>query len=134
MWKEIALNTTAIDHTSVQPDEVRVFGEQFGPARASPAWPSSLLKSWDSKWLYQFWHPVTAIQSAQQNGNPVVVPDPGWYPLGSQAANTRGPNFTPPFPSYVSGHTATGGALFQTLRHSYSETRLLPLPPTIGTA
>src|SRR5271165_2233914 len=37
MWNEIALDTTAIDHTPVQPGEHRVFGEQFGPTRASRA-------------------------------------------------------------------------------------------------
>src|SRR5271165_64175 len=37
MWNEIALDTTAIDHTPVQPGEDRIFGEQFGPTRASRA-------------------------------------------------------------------------------------------------
>src|SRR5271156_5208104 len=37
MWNEIALDTTAIDHTPVQPGEDRVFGEQYGPARSSRA-------------------------------------------------------------------------------------------------
>jgi membrane-associated phospholipid phosphatase len=49
------------------------------------------------------------------------VPDPNWYPLGAQATNTRGPNFTPPFPAYVSGHATIGGALFQVLRHYYPD-------------
>ena len=31
----------------------------------------------------------------------------------------NGPNFTPPFPAYPSGHAAFGGALFQTLRNFY---------------
>jgi len=35
LWNEIALDTTAIDHTPVQPGETRVFGEQFGPARSA---------------------------------------------------------------------------------------------------
>jgi hypothetical protein len=30
-----------------------------------------------------------------------------------------GPNFTPPFPAYVSGHAAFGAALFQTLRNFF---------------
>ena len=37
MWNEVALDTTAIDHTPVQPGEQRVFGEQFGPHRSSRA-------------------------------------------------------------------------------------------------
>lgn len=79
------------------------------------------LSAWDSKWFYQFWRPVTAIRSIQQGGNGEVVPDPSWYPLGGQATNTRGPNFTPPFPAYVSGHATIGGALFETMRHYYPD-------------
>ena len=40
-------------------------------------------------------------------------------PLGAPASNLTGPNFTPPFPSYPSGHGAFGGALFQVLRDFY---------------
>src|SRR5262245_30229355 len=36
-WNEIAINATGLDHTPVAPDESRVFGEQFGPARSSRA-------------------------------------------------------------------------------------------------
>ena len=37
-------------------------------------------------------------------------------PLGAPASNLTGPNFTPPFPAYPSGHAGFGGALFQVLR------------------
>ena len=40
-------------------------------------------------------------------------------PLGAPASNLNGPNFTPPFPAYPSGHAGFGGALFQTLRRFY---------------
>ena len=36
-WNQIALDTTGVDHTPVAPGEIRVFGEQFGPGRASRA-------------------------------------------------------------------------------------------------
>jgi hypothetical protein len=39
--------------------------------------------------------------------------------LGAPASNLTGPNFTPPFPSYPSGHGGFGGALFETLRRYY---------------
>ena len=85
------------------------------------AMADAAIAAWDSKWHYQFWRPVTAIRSAQQGGNTDVQPDASWYPLGAQATNTRGPNFTPPFPAYVSGHATIGGALFQIMRHYYPE-------------
>src|SRR5712664_2424630 len=36
-WNEIAINASGLDHTPVAPGEQRVFGEQFGPGRASRA-------------------------------------------------------------------------------------------------
>jgi hypothetical protein len=35
--------------------------------------------------------------------------------------NTTSPDFTPPFPAYVSGHATFGGALFQVLRHVFGD-------------
>ncbi len=90
-------------------------------ALINTAMADAAIAAWDSKWHYQFWRPVTAIRSTDQGGNTQVKPDPTWYPLGGQATNTRGPNFTPPFPAYVSGHATIGGALFQILRHYYPD-------------
>jgi hypothetical protein len=79
---------------------------------------------WESKFYYQYWRPVTAIREADSgtgptgvgDGNPQTVGDPTFTPLGAPASNLTGPNFTPPFPSYPSGHGGFGGALFETLR------------------
>ncbi len=90
-------------------------------AMINTAMADAAIAAWETKWHYQFWRPVTAIRSAQQGGNTAVTPDPAWVPLGGQATNTRGPNFTPPFPAYVSGHAAIGGALFQVMRHYYPD-------------
>ena len=45
-------------------------------------------------------------------------------PLGAPASNLAGPNFTPPFPAYPSGHATFGGALFQILRRFYGTDRV----------
>jgi hypothetical protein len=74
---------------------------------------------WESKYHYAFWRPVGGIREADGDGNPDTAGDPGFTPLGAPASNLAGPNFTPPFPSYPSGHAGFGGALFQTLRHFY---------------
>src|SRR5438876_781460 len=82
---------------------------------------------WESKFYYDIWRPITAIRESDPgtgptlagDGNPDTVGDPGWTPLGAPASNLTGPNFTPPFPSYPSGHAGFGGALFQTLRRFY---------------
>ncbi len=90
-------------------------------ALINTAMADAAIAAWDAKWHYQYWRPVTAIRSVQQNGNTHVKPDSNWYPLGGQATNTRGPNFTPPFPAYISGHATIGGALFQIMRHYYPD-------------
>ena len=45
--------------------------------------------------------------------------DQTWTPLGAPASNTMGPNFTPPFPTYPSGHATFGGTLFQVMRRFF---------------
>ena len=82
---------------------------------------------WESKYVYEFWRPVTGIREADPgtgptgkgDGNPATVGDPTFSPLGAPASNLDELNFTPPFPAYPSGHACLGGALFQTLRHFY---------------
>lgn len=82
---------------------------------------------WESKYHYRFWRPVTGIREADAgtgptgigDRNPFTAGDPTFTPLGAPASNLTGPNFTPPFPSYPSGHGGLGGALFQILRRFY---------------
>ncbi len=82
---------------------------------------------WESKFFYQFWRPVTGIRESDSgtgpsglgDANAATTGDPTFLPLGAPASNLTGPNFTPPFPSYPSGHGGFGGALFETLRRYY---------------
>jgi PAP2 superfamily len=74
---------------------------------------------WESKYHYKCCRPVTGIREAAGDDNPATVPDRTWTPLGAPASNLNGPNFTPPFPAYPSGHAGFGGALFETLRNFY---------------
>jgi hypothetical protein len=76
------------------------------------------IATWDAKYNYNLWRPITAIRDAKEDGNPATVADPTWTPLGSPGDGVRA-NFTPNFPAYVSGHAAFGGALFTTLANFY---------------
>jgi hypothetical protein len=78
---------------------------------------------WESKYHYQFWRPVTGIREADAQ-NPKIDNDPTFTPLGAPASNLTGPNFTPPFPAYPSGHAGFGAALFQILRMFYGTDRI----------
>jgi hypothetical protein len=85
------------------------------------------IAAWNDKWHYDFWRPVTGIRESDEgtgptglgDGNPGTRGAPRWTPLGAQASNTSNPDFTPPFPSYPSGHAVFGGATFQILRRFY---------------
>jgi hypothetical protein len=87
---------------------------------------------WESKYYYQYWRPVTGIREADEHtgpsglgdGNPATAGDPAYSPLGAPASNLMGPNFTPPFPAYPSGHAGFGGALFEMLRNFYRTDRI----------
>lgn len=83
--------------------------------------------AWESKYHFDFWRPVGGIRESDPgtgpsglgDDNPLTACDPTWMPLGAPASNATGPNFTPPFPAYPSGHATFGGALFQMLRRIY---------------
>jgi hypothetical protein len=85
------------------------------------------MSAWESKYHYDFWRPITGIRESDAltgptgagDANAATIGDPNFHPLGAPASNLSGPNFTPPFPAYPSGHAAFGGALFQILRRFY---------------
>jgi hypothetical protein len=87
---------------------------------------------WESKYRYGLWRPVTGIREADEetgptgagDGNAATIGDATYTPLGAPASNLQGPNFTPPFPAYPSGHAGFGGALFQILRNFYGTDRI----------
>ena len=88
-------------------------------ALVNTAMADSGIAIWESKYYYQLWRPVSGVREADSDGNPNTVSDPNFMPLGAPASNLNGPNFTPPFPSYPSGHGGFGGALFQTMRRFF---------------
>jgi membrane-associated phospholipid phosphatase len=92
-WNQIAQNVAAHVGFSV-PQSARLF------ALLNVAMADAAIAVWDAKYLYNFWRPVTAIQQAESDGNPDTVGNPDWTPLLN----------TPPFPEYVSGHSAFSAA------------------------
>jgi hypothetical protein len=88
-------------------------------ALVNVAMADAAIAVWESKYHYRFWRPVTGIREADADGNDATVADATFSPLGAPASNLAGPNFTPPFPAYPSGHAGFGGAVFQVLRRFY---------------
>ncbi|HUP29855.1 MAG TPA: vanadium-dependent haloperoxidase [Usitatibacter sp.] len=61
----------------------------------------SYIASLDSKYLYNFWRPITAIRMADSDGVDATHGDPAWVPFDP---------VTPPVPEYPSAHASAGGA------------------------
>src|SRR2546423_5142685 len=110
-------------------DQRRLSAIQFGRllALADVAMADAGMTVWESKYYYDFWRPIMGIRESDQgtgptglgDGNPYTIGDPNFMPLGAPASNLTGPNFTPPFPAYPSGHAGFGGTLFQVMRRFY---------------
>jgi PAP2 superfamily len=81
--------------------------------------------SFETKYRYNYWRPVTAIREAASDGNPNTSADPTWTPLVA----------TPPIPDHDSAHAVEGGAAAEVLRRFFHTDRVafrtcsLTLPP-----
>jgi hypothetical protein len=60
----------------------------------------SSIMSFDSKYHYRFWRPMTGIRAADLDGNPATQAEPDWEPYCD----------TPPVPDYPSTHASNGAA------------------------
>lgn len=69
----------------------------------------SSIAVFDTKYVYNFWRPVTAIRAGATDGNPDTAPDAAW--LSYQA--------TPPYPDYTCGLTTNTGAAVEVIRRFF---------------
>jgi hypothetical protein len=69
--------------------------------------------SFDTKYHYNYWRPVTAIRGADTDGNVNTSADPTWTPLVT----------TPPIPDYDSAHAVQGGAGARVLKRFFGTDR-----------
>src|SRR5262249_7329720 len=65
----------------------------------------------DTKYTYNRWRPVTAIQNGDLDGNKKTTPDPPGPPLVAP----------PPFPSFASAHATVSGAARAVLERAFGE-------------
>jgi len=108
-------------------DQRRLSAIQFARllALVNVAMADAGITVWESKYFYDFWRPITGIRESDPgptwpgDGNLDTIGDTSFSPLGAPASNLNGPNFTPPFPAYPSGHAGIGGAIFQIMRRFY---------------
>ena len=67
------------------------------------------IASWDAKYHYNFWRPITAIRLGDMDGNPETAGVPDWTPL----------QFTYPMPDHPSGHAVQGGVAAEILKQVF---------------
>ena len=101
-WNQIAQNVVTNRPTTLI-ESARLF------ALLNIAMADAGICVWDTKYVYNFWRPVTAIQQADTDANPDTEADPDWLPLLN----------TPAFPEYVSGHSAFSAAAAAVLATFY---------------
>jgi hypothetical protein len=61
---------------------------------------NALIATWDAKFTYMFWRPVTAIRAGDIDGNSGTEGDPTWIPFIT----------TPSHPEYPAAHTTVGAS------------------------
>jgi len=76
----------------------------------------SFIACFDAKYQFRFWRPSSAIQRADEDGNPLTDQDADWKPLFSAP-----PYLVPPIPDYPSNHTAVGAAAAEVLARFFGD-------------
>ena len=104
-WNEIAQTAALAHHLNLQ-DSARLF------ALLNISLADTTIAFFDAKYAYNFWRPVTAVQLADTDGNPLTDPNPTWLPLSTKTA---------PDPSYPGAHSAISRAGATVLRFYFGD-------------
>ena len=100
----------------------------YGNARLFAALNTALadghIASWDSKFTYNFWRPITAIRFAATDGNDLTSADPTWEAL----------LLTPAVPDYPSGHAAASAAAATVLIAFFGDENTFTFASTMSAA
>jgi hypothetical protein len=102
-WNRIARNVSAARGLDLW-ENARLF------ALLNLAVADAYISHFDAKYYYDVWRPVTAVRTADDDGNDDTVGDPSWTPLQQ--------NY--PTPEYPSGHSTAGGAASQVLEEFFA--------------
>jgi hypothetical protein len=82
--------------------------------------------TWNDKYYWWFWRPITAIREADTDGNPATEADPTWWPLFHPTTPVCNPPLlaTPPFPDHPSGHASYSSAYVHTLQNFFGTDKI----------
>ena len=96
-WNRVARNL--IDQYAVDIGDSALLFAMLNLSAADAA-----INCWNDKYYWDFWRPWTAIQRADEDGNPDTDPDPSWTAL-----------LTAPYPEHPSGHLSGDSAHLEVL-------------------
>ncbi len=75
----------------------------------------AFIATWNEKYHWMFWRPVTAINEADTDGNDATEADPDWQPV----VNSQTPPNTPPYPDHPSGWNTYTGAIIGAMQEYF---------------
>jgi membrane-associated phospholipid phosphatase len=103
-WERVAISLSD-EHNYTLGDNAHLL------AVLSLAMADATIATFDAKYTYSFWRPVTAIRAADTDGNPATDVDPTWTPL----------IVTPAHPEYPSAHSIISSAATAVLANFFGE-------------
>lgn len=106
-WNRMA-RAIAADHDLGTWESARLFG------LLNMGLVDGYIGTFQEKYAYNFWRPVTAIHRAAEDGNRQTSPDPSWQPLVT----------TPPIPEHDSGHAVEGAVAATIMRRVFRTDRI----------
>jgi hypothetical protein len=107
VWNQIA-QTAGLSFDNSLEQNARMF------ALLDTSLADGVIALYDSKYVYHRWRPVTAVQAADDDGNPDTTGDPNWTPLAVTALD----------PSYAGAHAEISQSAATTLRDFFGTDRL----------
>lgn len=103
-WNRIARNVASLSHLDAW-DEARLL------ALMNLAQADGAIASFETKYVFNFWRPVTAIRAGDIDGNDDTIADPGWESFLN----------TPAIPDYTSTHAVLGAAAAEVFRRFFHD-------------
>ncbi len=107
VWNQIA-QTAGMSFDNSLEQNARMF------ALLDTSLADGVIALYDSKYAYHRWRPVTAVQAADDDGNPDTTGDPNWTPLAVTALD----------PSYAGAHAEISQSAAATLRGFFGTDRV----------
>ena len=101
-WNRLA-RAVSVDRGFDLWENARLFG------LLNMAMADGYIASWEVKYHYSFWRPITAIREGDHDGNPATQGDSTWIPLQP----------TYPMPDHDSGHAVQGGVAAEILKQVF---------------